>query len=75
MKRGLMKINRGASIEFQDSFAKSKEWQDIRAGLKLRNIVQSMRMNDMTLLMPGVEAGKMIIQRQLGHKELIPGSA
>ena len=34
-----------------------------------------MRMNDMTMLMPGHDGGKMIIQRQLGHKELMPGSA
>ena len=63
MKKGRMKIHRGASIEFQDQFAKSKEWQDIRAGIKLRNIVQSKRMNDMTMLMPGHDSGKLIIQR------------
>ena len=75
MKRGLMKVFRGASIELQGNDYKTKEWEDIRQGLKLRNIVQSMRMNDNNMLLGSGDSQKLIIQRHLGHKELIPFSA
>ena len=45
-KRGLMKINRGQSLILQDKNQENQEWKDIRQGLKLRNIVQSMRIDD-----------------------------
>ena len=76
MKRGLMKVNRGLSLDFESPSHVYKQWSDIRMGLKLRNIVQSMRLNDVSQqMMPGMEWRKCIIQRQLGHKEIMPGSA
>ena len=45
-KRGLMKVNRGQSLILQDKNQENQEWKDIRQGLKLRNIVQSMRIDD-----------------------------
>lgn len=48
MKRGLMKIHRGLSLEHQELQDGRQEWKDIRAGLKLRNIVQSMKINDLS---------------------------
>ena len=42
VKRGLMKIHRAGSIEFQTPKQHQQQWKDIRAGLKLRNIVQQL---------------------------------
>ena len=71
-----MKIHRGLSLEHQESQDGRQEWKDIRAGLKLRNIVQSMKINDLSAqLMPGMELEKCIIQRHLGHKDMMPGAA
>lgn len=49
-------------------------WRDIREGLKLRNIVQSMRINEQGEAQFGSQMSKLIIQRKLGFKELIPQS-
>ena len=49
-------------------------WQELHAGLKLRNIVHSKRMNELDLR-GGYKSQKLVIQRHLGFKSLIPGAA
>ena len=71
----MYKVNRGPSLENQDAVTNAKEWHDIREGIKLRNIVQSKRLGEVSLLSPGMENTKLIIQRHLGHKSIIPGSS
>ena len=68
---------RAASLVHQDFNAETKQWQDIRDGIKLRDIVQSKWMNDIRLDLsgPGTQTSKLIIQRHLGHNNLIPGAA
>lgn len=45
-KQGLLRLLRKqASLEQQTNQATNMVWKDIREGLKLRNIVQSMRIN------------------------------
>ena len=78
MKKGMMKVHRrSVSLVDQDFYAETKQWKDIREGIKLRDIVQSKRMNDFGLELsgPGTQTSKLIIQRHLGHKNLIPGAA
>lgn len=71
-----MKVNRGSSLKLQSGDSTRKEWQDIREGLKLRNIVGSIRANEASQKQQSaVDNDKCIIQRKLGHKELMPGSA
>ena len=48
-------------------------WGDIREGLKLRDIIQSKRINDIMKFSDG-GSHKLVIQRQLGYKELVPQS-
>lgn len=69
-----MKVHRNLSLVDQDFVAVTKQWKDIREGIKLRNIVQSKRINDFGIDLPRLESSKLIIQRHLGHKNLIPGA-
>ena len=68
---------RAAFLVHQGFNSETKQWKDIREGIKLRDIVQSKRMNDVRLDLsgPGTQTSKLIIQRHLGHKTLIPGAA
>lgn len=75
LKRGLMKIHRQGSIEFQTPKQHEQQWRDIRSGVKLRNIVQSMRVNEVQQMTKGQTDQRCIIQRHLGHKDLMPGSS
>lgn len=52
----------------------SKKWRDLRQGLRLRNIVNSKRMNEIGLS-SGYERKKLIIQRHLNLQKVIPKSA
>ena len=50
-----------SSIEYQPKEATNKVWKDIREGLKLRNIVQSMRINAQGEAQFGSQISKLII--------------
>ena len=51
-----------------------KQQRAIREGIKLRKIYQSVRMNDNSLMSHSFDYRKLIIQRNLGFKRLIPGA-
>ena len=51
-----------------------QKWQKLRAGLKLRNIVSSKRMNEVKIDLLDSEVKKCIISRMIGHKDVMPGS-
>lgn len=54
---------------------------NIREGLKLRNVVTSKRMNEVTTYMGDIDmegsflAKTLVINRMLGSKHILPGSA
>ena len=54
-------LRRESSIVDQPKEATNKVWKDIREGLKLRNIVQSMRINAQGEAQFGSQISKLII--------------
>lgn len=76
-------------LEHKDVEKEHQKMKKIRQGLKLRNVVASKRMNQLNqteLMRPALfeetspteatssESSKLIIQRHLGYKTMIPGS-
>ena len=54
--------------------AKKLMWRDIREGLRLRQIIYSKRINEQNKVTCGGTYQNLIIQRQLGFKEIMPNS-
>ena len=71
-KQDIFKLFEGQGKEEFNGDDPKVQWKNIRAGLKLRNIVQSKRMNELGL-QSGIKESKLIIQRHLGYKEMQPG--
>ena len=57
------------------------QWKSIREGIKLRNVIASKRMNEVTTYMGDIDmegsflAKTLVINRILGSKHILPGSA
>ena len=78
LKKHKSRIEGSSMLTMKSHAEKEKEientlWKHIRAGLRLRNIVSSKRMNETSIVATNVEAKKLIITRQLGFRDLIPG--
>jgi hypothetical protein len=57
----------------QDPIDPKTQWKELRSGLKLRNIIHSKRMGDLGVR-TDIRHSKLIIQRHLGYKAMIPGA-
>ena len=68
MKSGL------ASLFGNRQNAEQKKWKDIREGLKLKSIINSKRIFEVGQYGANVSDQKLIIQRHLGFKDIMPGS-
>ena len=74
IQKGLINLNRTRSFVGSGE-ASEALWKDIRKGIKLRNIINSKRLNEQNKIYCGTEAQKLVIQRHLGFKEIMPQSS